>query len=231
MNRTRIEWTQFTWNPIVGCKHGCWYCYAKKLRQRFKKIFPNGFEPTFHPERLMEPYESKKPSKIFVCSIADLFASWTPLEWRNQVLGSMQRCPVKHIFQLLTKNPENISPLNYYVGTETHHFDYPDNWWFGTTVTNTDGDWKNIEAIKKIPAKVRFVSFEPLLGPLPDNICLDGLQWIIIGKLTGSKRVKLDESWVNDIVTRAGLLGIPVFLKNNLHYPNPMQNFPQQEVS
>ena len=64
MNRTKIEWTDYTWNPITGCKHGCWYCYAKKLTQRFKKVFPNGFEPTFYPERLKEPYKVKKPSKI-----------------------------------------------------------------------------------------------------------------------------------------------------------------------
>jgi hypothetical protein len=92
MNRTKIEWTDFSWNPIVGCKHGCWYCYAKKLCQRFKKIFPNGFEPTFYHERLTEPWDYLKPSKIFVCSIADLFASWTPTAWRAmQTLNRLAR--------------------------------------------------------------------------------------------------------------------------------------------
>lgn len=227
MNRTSIEWTQWSWNPITGCKHGCWYCYAKKLTQRFKKIFPNGFEPTFHPERLMEPCDLKKLSKIFVCSIADLFAPWTPNAWRNQVFDAMYACPVHHQFQMLTKNPERIPNVKPILPIAQK---YPDNWWFGTTVTNENEDWKNIEEIKKVNAKVRFVSFEPLLGPLPQEIDLNGLEWVIIGKLTGSKRVKLDEEWVNDIVTRAGLLGIPVFLKNNLRYPNPMQNFPQMEA-
>jgi protein gp37 len=218
MNRTKIEWTDFSWNPITGCKHGCWYCYAKKLSQRFKKIFPNGFEPTFYPERLKEPSEHKKPSKIFVCSIADLFASWTPQVWKEAVWDSMLFCPVKHTFQLLTKNPENIPK----------DVEYPENFWFGTTVTCENNDWKNIEEIKKVNAKVRFTSFEPLLGLIPDEICLDGLQWVIIGKLTGSKRVKLDNYWVWRILNEARSHNIPVFIKNNVGWPEKIQDFPRE---
>lgn len=218
MNRTKIEWTDYTWNPITGCKHGCWYCYAKKLTQRFKKNFPRGFEPTFYPSRLYEPHELKKPSKIFVCSIADLFAPWTPIRWRELVLDSMLFCPVKHTFQMLTKNPERIPK-----GPE-----YPENWWFGTTVTNEKEDWKNIAEIKKVNAKIRFVSFEPLLEQLPDDICLEGLQWIIIGKLTGSKKVKLDPYWVAHINNEAKRHNIPVFEKNNLGLWNPIQQFPER---
>lgn len=206
MNRTKIEWTDFSWNPIVGCKHGCWYCYAKKLTQRFKKIFPNGFEPTFHPDRLKEPYECKKPSKIFVCSIADLFAPWTPTEWNHEVLWSMYNCPVKHTFQMLTKNPERIP----------RSIEYPENWWFGTTVTNTNNDWRNIEEIRRVPGKVRFVSFEPLLGKLPYNASLKGVEWVIIGKLTGSRKVELELTWVSDILAECQNNHIPVFMKNNL---------------
>lgn len=218
MNRTKIEWTQYSWNPITGCKHGCWYCYAKKLSQRFKKIFPNGFEPTFYPERLKEPWELKKPSKIFVCSIADLFAPWTPSHWRNMVLISIKNCPIKHTFQLLTKNPELIPPN-----------DWHENIWVGTTVTNESKDWRNIAEIKKVNAKVRFVSFEPLLGPLPDDVCLDGIQWIIIGKLSGSKKVKLDAYWAMHIIQETHRHGIPVFMKNNLTPPFDVleQEFPK----
>jgi len=208
MNRTKIEWTDFSWNPIVGCKHGCWYCYARKMCQRFPKIFPNGFEPTFHPERLDEPEEYKKPSKIFVCSISDLFAPWTPGEWCNAVLKKIVECPVKHTFQLLTKNPELIPG----------DFHFPDNVWVGTTVTNENDDWINIGFIKKVRAKVRFISFEPLLGSLPTYAytCLDGIQWIIIGKLTGSRKVKLNLEWVGRILDEAEAHHTPVFLKNNL---------------
>jgi len=218
MNRTSIEWTDYSWNPITGCKHGCWYCYAKKLTQRFKKIFPYGFEPTFHPKRLKEPWELKKASKIFVCSIADLFATWTPQRWKEEVWSSMIFCPVKHTFQLLTKNPENIPK----------DVDYPENFWFGTTVTCENNDWRNIEEIKKVNAKVHFVSFEPLLNSLPYYISLEGLQWIIIGKLTGSRKVQLDPSWVMDIVQEAHRYRIPVFMKNNLRPPFDIldQNFP-----
>jgi len=219
-NHTKIPWTQYSWNVETGCDHGCWYCYARKIAQRFPKNFPNGFKPTFHPERLKEPWALKKPSKIFVCSVADLFAPWTPLEWRNAILDSIFECPIKHTFQLLTKNPENI-PKGYV---------FPENVWIGTTVTNENEDWKNIAEIKTINAKVKFVSFEPLLGPLPDCTCLDGIQWIIIGKLTGSKRVNLDTYWVWHIRNEAKRHKIPVFMKDNLCPPWPrealIQEFP-----
>jgi len=184
---------------------------------RFPKVFPQGFKPTFYPERLKEPSEYKKPSKIFVCSIADIFASWTPIEWRNAILDAINECPIKHTFQLLTKNPENI-PKNYV---------FPDNVWVGTTVTGENDDWKNIKEIKKVHAKVCFVSFEPLLGLLPGHICLSGLQWVIIGKLTGSKRVKLDSYWVSRILNEARDHDIPVFIKNNVGWPEKVQEFPQ----
>lgn len=214
MNRTKIEWTDYSWNPITGCKHECWYCYAKKLTQRFKKIFPNGFEPTFYPERLKEPYEVKRPSKIFVCSIADLFAPWTPSEWREAVMDSMLLCPIKHTFQMLTKNPENISGAI-----------FPDNFWFGVTVTQ-QSEVDKIERLRHVNADVRFVSFEPLLGYIKPD--LTDIQWVIIGKLTGSRRIKLDLQWVDTIFGEAQDLGIPVFMKNNLGLEKPIQQFPDE---
>lgn len=134
---------------------------------------------------------------------------------------------MKHTFQLLTKNPERI-PLDY---------EFPKNFWIGTTVTcanRWDGDsvqkdWINLEHIKKVKCGVRFASFEPLLGMLPKEISLDGLDWIIIGKLTGSRKVKLDHRWVSRISVEAGDLGIPIFLKNNLLKDHPfprIQQFP-----
>jgi len=219
MNRTKIEWTEISWNPVTGCLHGCWYCYGYKISQRFKKIFPRGFKPTFYPDRLHEPWKRKKPAKIFVCSIADLFASWTPKNWRDWVIASARFCPVPHTFQFLTKNPERIPDIP-----------YPDNFWMGATVTNEDQDWRNIEEIKKVHAGIRFVSFEPLLRALPVDVSLEGIDWIIIGKLTGSKRVKLYPSWVNRLLHRAGEYDIPVFMKNNLkpEYPGKLiQEFPK----
>lgn len=201
---------------------------------RFKKIFPNGFEPTFLPERLKEPYELKKPAKIFVCSIADLFAPWTDEGWANTVLTAMLECPIKHDFQMLTKNPERIM-MNWILrrlDRDTNSF-IPKNWWFGTTVTsesrpaltftaNTISDMVNIDLIKHVPATVRFVSFEPLLGPINfDAFSLKDIQWIIIGKLTGSSRVKLKWEWVENILKEADKYGIPVFMKKNLIPKSP----------
>lgn len=188
------------------------------MAMRFPKVFPQGFKPSFYPERLKEPAKCKKPSKIFVCSVADIFASWTPLEWRNAILDTIYECPVKHTFQLLTKNPENI-PKGYV---------FPENVWVGTTVTNENNDWKNVAEIKTINARVKFVSFEPLLGPFPDNICLEGLQWIIIGKLTGSQRIKLDTYWVWHIKNEARRHNIPIFMKNNLSPPWPKEQIFQE---
>ena len=208
MNRTKIEWCDFSWNPIVGCAHGCWYCYARKLAQRFPKNFPNGFEPTFYPERLKEPWNYKKPSKIFVYSVADLFAPWSDPGWRWRVIGSAAQCPVKHTFMFLTKNPENIDTT----------IKFPENFWMGTTVTNEfQGEsCLNIESIKRVQCGVRFVSFEPLLAPLPFNVNLEGIDWVIIGKLTGSRRIKFDPGACWDIINRCVIQDIPVFIKNNI---------------
>jgi protein gp37 len=207
MNKTKIDWTTWTWNPITGCLHGCWFCYAAKIPVRFPKRFPNGFNPTFWPERLYEPWELKKPSKIFVCSIADIFAAWTPEKWRDLVLESIKLCPVKHIFQLLTKNPERIPDIQ-----------FPDNVWIGCTVTQPS-ELDLIDSIKKVKAKVRFASFEPLLGPINmlDLARLRGLEWAIIGKLTGSRKVQLRPEWVYDLVDTMTVAGVPVFMKNNLY--------------
>jgi len=217
MNRQgkgKIGWTEFSWNPIVGCDHGCWYCYARRLTKRFPKNFPNGFKPTFYPERLGEPAKRKKPAKIFVCSIADLFAPWTKDEWREAVLRDIEECPVKHTFQLLTKNPERIDK----------NYQFPDNVWVGTTVTG-EGDLKNIEEIKKVKAKVKFVSFEPLLGEV--KALFAGIDWIIIGKLTGSKKVKLNPLWVEKIIRSAKFWLIPLFLKDNLKWSVKIQELPK----
>jgi len=214
LNRTKIEWTDYSWNPITGCLHGCWYCYAKRLTQRFKKVFPNGFEPTFYPERLKEPWELKKPSKIFVCSISDLFAQWTLKSWRDAVLDSIESCSVKHTFQLLTKQPHLI-PERVFL----------DNVWIGTTVTNATETWK-IDALRDHAlCNTAFVSFEPLLGHIEPD--LNGIQWVIVGKLTGSRKVKLKNDWLIEIREACNFYKVPLFEKNNLGLPNPIQEFPK----
>lgn len=218
MNNTKntIGWCDKSWNPVTGCLHGCWYCYAKKLTQRFPKIFPNGFEPTFYPERLKGPWELKKPSKIFVCSISDLYGSWLPYQWRDQVLDSINQCPIPHTFILLTKAPENI-PEDYR---------FRDNVWVGATVTSESELRKIDELRERALANTLFISFEPLLDHVEPD--LNGIQWIIIGKLTGSRRVKLDPIWVEDLLSIARRSRVPVFLKDNLGWPDKIQEFPEE---
>jgi protein gp37 len=166
---------------------------------------------------LKEPWQLRKPSKIFVCSVADLFAPWTPTEWRDAVLQSIFECPVKHTFQLLTKNPERIPPIR-----------FPDNVWVGATVTRQD-EADKIADLMQVDAKVRFVSFEPLLGDI--QFCMEGIQWAIIGKLTGSRKVKLKEEWVYNLLGQLSAYDIPVFMKFNLCPPleksDLIQEFPK----
>jgi protein gp37 len=217
MNKTKIEWTDYTWNPITGCKNGCWYCYANKLFTRFHK----SFEPTFHPERLYEPLLLDKPCKIFCCSVSDLFAKWTKESWRKQVLDIIEKdtqAELGHTFQLLTKHPEGIDK----------NFEFSQNVWVGATVTQKS-EIKNFDEIKRVKAKVRFVSFEPLLEDISfdlENNLKDRVEWVIIGKLTGSKRIEIQIEWVQRILDITSELRIPTFIKNNVNWKEKIQKFP-----
>ena len=244
MNRTKIEWTKYTWNPLgQGCPHNCWYCYAKRgayrnyhqhlgLYKKGKRATPpcelcRDFLPHFHPERLREPWLVKKADKVFVCSTADLWAKTTEAQWRLQILQSVHDCPTKHTFQFLTKAPENFETV----------WTFPNNIWVGVTVTSNSELWK-ISELRKHVKGLAFVSFEPLLENLDlgtgcslednfDQINFDTMNWIIIGKLTGSRRVKLDPSWVQTILERARVSHIPVFIKNNVGWPEKIQESPK----
>lgn len=210
MNKTKIEWTDYSWNPVTGCLHNCWFCYAKKLFIRFHK----SFEPTFYPERLNELAKVKKPSKIFVCSVADLFASWTNPLWINLVINKIELYP-QHIFQLLTKSPEGIDK-NYIFGSHI---------WIGVTI-NYANEKRKIEELRKVRCETKFLSFEPLLEDIGE-LNLDGISWIIIGKLTGSRKVRLQYDWVENIIKQARVKNIPIFIKNNIKWKEKIQEFPK----
>lgn len=232
MNKTKIEWTDYSVNPLgLGCLWLCWYCYAKRQARRlyFMKLslYKRGkiktppcelcrdFKPHFHPERLEEFSKIKKPSKIFVCSCADIFASWTKPEWRESILNEMAKYP-QHNYQLLTKQPQEIPKGR----------DFGKNVWIGATVTKQD-EIDKIDEIKKVKCGVKFISFEPLLE---ETFCnLSGIDWIIIGKLTGSKKIPLQKEWVEHLLLQARKYKIPVFIKNNLKYMysnNLIQEYP-----
>ena len=209
MNKTKIEWTDYTWNPITGCLRNCWYCYARRMFKRFNK----SFEPAFHPERLKEIDDLKtEGNKIFVCSVADLFAEWTDENWTRQVLDKIRNNNQE--FQLLTKVPERLK-----------YFDIPYGCWVGVTCNNRDDYLKAIKYLSGFPSKVRFLSFEPLLGDVGE-LDLTSIHWIIIGKLTGSKKIELKKEWVENILIQARKQNIPVFIKNNVGWKDNIQEFP-----
>lgn len=206
-----IGWCDYTWNPVAGCLHACTFgatqavCYAEGIAKRFAggKAFPHGFAPTFHPERLQEPSRVKTPARIFVSSMGDLFGGWVPREWIDETLSAIRRTPW-HTFICLTKAP-----------WVAQRYVMPDNVWLGTTIT---GDLANeprrLEMARDYQARVRFLSVEPLAGPV--DVSNAKPDWVIIGAATGRGAFQPEESWVVAIEQYADGLGIPIYHKDNL---------------
>jgi protein gp37 len=209
----KIDWTDWTWNPISGCRHGCPYCYMRRMEKRF----PGIMEPMFHTQRLKEP-ERKKPSRIFVGSSGDMWGECVPHIWINEVLKVCKRTP--HTYQFLTKNPDRYG-------------DFPplDNAWYGTTVDGTVRTkdnifnltfWDNESGIKN-----RFISFEPLLMPVHPE--LFGIQWVIIGADSTRGASRPPKEWADIIIEKARFAGIPVWVKDNYGYPDVIKELPSSE--
>ena len=215
MNKSGIEWTDYTWNPVTGCLHGCDYCYAREIANRpsRRRAFPDGFKPTYRPERLDQPTKVRRESSIFVCSMADLFGSWVPEPWISQVLEIVRSCP-SHTFQFLTKNPARLSDFN----------PWPGNTWVGATATNQAQADIAVHAMTRVEAPVRFISCEPLL----DRIDLDGdfWSWIIVGACTGRKRRQPERAWIEVLTAKARAIGAALFYKPNLRDVDQVREFP-----
>jgi protein gp37 len=210
MNRTRIEWTDFTWNPITGCNRACSYCYAKKMAYRLAGRCgydaTNPFEPTYHHERLNEPRERKNPSEIFTCSMGDLFDSAVPEEWREAVYTVMDKTP-QHTYQILTKQ----------VQTEPKFRDtFPKNLWLGVTIDGSSDYWeKPLATLKSSSSKVKFISFEPIVGDcLPKD--LSGIDWCILGAETEVGAQPVNHDYVLEVINLLNHYQVPVFVKDNL---------------
>ena len=206
----KIDWTDWTWNPISGCRHGCQYCYMRRMEKRF----PGIMEPMFHSGRIRQPGH-KKPSKIFVGSSGDMWGEWVPNAWIEAVLDACKGTP--HTYQFLTKNPDRYGdfvPL--------------DNGWYGTTVDGTNLTQTNLSRLAQwssVGMKNLFVSFEPLLRPVhPD---LSGIRWVIIGADSTRGAVKPPREWADAIIHRAGKKGIPVWVKDNYGYPEVIKEMPE----
>jgi len=224
MNKTKIEWCDYTWNPVTGCLHGCPYCYARRIARRFGKPedlsgcearLEANFTPTFYPGRIEEPKKVKRPSRIFTVSMGDLFGGWVPAQWINTVLQTVRECP-QHTFIFLSKNPARYEEC-----------EWPANCWVGVTVENSYAATRLVY-IAKIKAAVRFVSFEPLLGPveISDLANLKDLHWVIIGAQTGPGAKPPAPGWVKKIIGQARAADIPIFLKNNLKWSEAIQEWP-----
>lgn len=199
MNKTKIEWTDYTWNPIVGCLNNCPYCYARKIAKRFY----GDFKPRFYEERLREPYKLKKPSKIFVCSMGEMFGEWVSSDWIAKIFKVIRENP-HHTFQILTKRPENPLLIIWKI---------PQNCWLG--FTNTGADNRGMIKFYELPINnLKFVSYEPLLHRCDCSI-LKEINWIIIGAQTNPYKPP-EKEWIKDILIQADRINIPVFMKNNL---------------
>jgi protein gp37 len=181
MNDTEIAWTDFTWNPMSGCakvSEGCKFCYAGVIAEpkRGTRAFPNGFDLTLRPHKLQEPCRLKTPSLIFVNSMSDLFWEQVPESYRDQVLDVIEATP-RHQFQVLTKRPAEM--LRYSLRRPL-----PPNFWAGVTVENQRVA-DRIDILRAVKVEIRFVSAEPLLGPL--DLDLSNIHWIITGGESGSQ--------------------------------------------
>jgi protein gp37 len=233
MNKTKIEWADYTWNPVTGCLHNCPYCYARRIAERFAERledgsiakpvgglvdiantnipYPYGFAPTFHRYRLAEPQKIKQPQKIFVCSMADLFGEWVPDEWIGEVFNACENAP-QHTYMFLTKNPKRYQDKR-----------YNGNIWLGNTITRQSDFIK--EYGRPLGAK-RFYSIEPLLGPV--NIPQTNIpKWVIIGAQTGPGAVPPKPEWVQNIIDQCRVANVPVFVKSPLYEKFPIQEWPE----
>lgn len=210
MRTTKIEWTERTWNPVTGCtkqSEGCAHCYAEVMSRRLCAMgnpkYANGFKSTTHLEALKEPFNWKKPSTIFVCSMSDLFHKDVPFEFIDRVFRVIEETP-QHNYQILTKRAERMA--EYF---ETRNI--PHNAWIGVTVENRETK-SRIDHIRHLDATVKFLSCEPLLGDL-EELNLDGINWIIVGGESGSQARPMKEEWVLNIKRQADANNIPFFFK------------------
>ncbi|MBA3616020.1 MAG: phage Gp37/Gp68 family protein [Rubrobacteraceae bacterium] len=203
--KTAIEWTDKTWNPTVGCNKvspGCKNCYAEALTKRFYKQYPNGFEFTIHPQRLDDPRRWRKPSRVFVNSMSDLFHEQMPFGFLQEVFHVMEECP-QHVFQILTKRHKRLVEL-------APELNWPKNVWMGVSVENQDYAHR-VDCLKQVPATVRFLSCEPLLGPLKLN--LEEIHWVIVGGESGHGHRPIQADWIRDVRDQADVLDVAFFFK------------------
>jgi protein gp37 len=212
--KSAIEWTDVTWNPVTGCTkitRGCDHCYAERLAERFRGIpghpFENGFDLTLRPERLSQPLSWKRPRMVFVNSMSDLFHKEIPTSFIDRVFETMEVAK-QHVFQVLTKRSSLMRDyLQHRYGGDTA----PRHIWCGVSVEDHTATAR-IQHLQRVPAAVRFLSIEPLLGPLGE-IDLEGISWVIVGGESGPNARPMEQRWVLDIRDICAQKGVDFFFK------------------
>ena len=210
MSQSKIEWTESTWNPVTGCtkiSSGCKNCYAERMAIRLQAMgqanYRNGFQVTCHQHALGLPLEWRKPQTIFVNSMSDLFHEDIPDEFIGKVFEVMARADW-HRYQVLTKRTDRLRRL-------APNLPWPDHIWMGVSVENQVCT-NRIAALQSIPAKIKFLSMEPLIGPVK-QLNLAGIDWVIVGGESGPGARPMKEDWVIDIKNQCDSLAVPFFFK------------------
>ena len=219
MIKTKIDWTGYSWNPITGCtpiSEGCQNCYTKRIAQRLRGRYgypkDDPFRVTLHEDRLGQPLGRKKPAKVFVCSMGDLFHEDVPDDFINSIFEIMES-PFyggnHHTYLILTKRPARILDGHF------KHFAQWPNIWLGVTAENQKRADERVPILLKIPARIRFVSIEPILKPviLWKYFAFNGIHWVIAGCESGPGRRPAQTDWFRSLRDQCQEAGVPFFLK------------------
>ncbi len=209
-DHSRIEWTEATWNPVTGCHQvspGCAHCYAKTFAERWRGIaghpYEQGFDLRLWPDRIEQPLKWKKPRTIFVNSMSDLFHESIPLDFISRVFDVMVAAD-QHVFQILTKRQDRLVQV-------ASELPWPPNVWMGVSIENRRFV-DRAERLREVPAAVRFISAEPLLGPL-EGLDLAGIHWVIAGGESGPRNRPVRAAWVRALLEQCARADVPFFFK------------------
>lgn len=207
---SQIEWTEMTWNPVTGCNkvsQGCKFCYAERMAKRLQAMglerYKNGFAVTLHEDLIDKPFEWIKPKIVFVNSMSDLFHEDVPLSFIQRVFETMVNCP-QHTFQVLTKRSSRLLSLS-------EHLPWPNNVWIGVSVEDKNVV-QRVHDLVQVPASIRFLSCEPLIGPL-DKLPLSKIHWVIVGGESGPGARPMKTEWVESILQQCQKHDVAFFFK------------------
>lgn len=231
---TKIEWTEESWNPVTGCSpksDGCAHCYAERMAKRLAGRYgypkEDPFRVTFHSDRLDQPLKWKKPRKIFICSMGDLFHNNVLPAWQKYIFQRIEDCS-RHIFIILTKRPHNMADF-IAQGSKDYWRPWPlPNVWLGVTVESAKY-LDRVETLLQIPANIRFISCEPLLEHLDigDYLGKEKINWVIVGAETGPGARPMNLDWARNIRDQCKAAGVPFFMKKPFKWDLQIREWPQ----